>query len=136
VGRSDSADRSDARATVSVSCSDYRTTDLSKIGERFDAAYDTATTMTTAVGLSLLRKDGVFLDIHPTRGKGKFIRSIFNRRLKRLFCTPRSDILDGLARAAKEGKPRLLVAEVVLLSKAIRLVTARQHGGQGPVVMD
>jgi NADPH:quinone reductase-like Zn-dependent oxidoreductase len=79
---------------------DYRRTDLSKIGERFDVVYDTAATMTTAMGLGLLSQAGVFLDINPT--PGKFIRSIFNRRLKPIVCTPRFDILDGLARAAGE----------------------------------
>jgi len=141
-------------ATVSGSCSaaamgrasslgvqtifDYRTTDLSKISERFDIVYDTAATMTTAEGLSLLRKGGVFLDINPTIGK--FIYSIFNRRLKPIICTPRSDILDGLASAAKEGKLRLPVAEIVPLSEAISFVTTleagRKLGGKGLIVMD
>jgi NADPH:quinone reductase-like Zn-dependent oxidoreductase len=52
---------------------DYRQTDLSTIGERFDVVYDTAGTMATAVGLGLVRKDGVFLDIDPT--PVKFLRS-------------------------------------------------------------
>lgn len=141
-------------ATVSGSCSavamerarslgvqtvfDYRATDLSNISERFDVVYDTAATMTTAVGLNLLSKDGMFLDINPT--PGKFIRSIFNRRLKPIVCTPRSDILDGLARAAKDGKLRLPVAEIVSLSEAIRLISAleagRKLGGKGLVAMD
>lgn len=141
-------------ATVSGSCSagamerarslgiqsvfDYRTTDLSKIDERYDVVYDTAATMTTAVGLSLLRNNGVFLDIDPT--PGKFIRSIFNRRLKPIVCTPRPDILDGLARAARDGKLQLPVAEIVPLSEGIQLVTAleagRKLGGKGLVAMD
>ncbi|WP_197326178.1 NAD(P)-dependent alcohol dehydrogenase [Ralstonia solanacearum] len=117
---------------------DYRTTDLSTIGKRFDVVYDTAATMTTAMGLCLLDKDGVFLDINPT--PGKFIRSIFNQRLKPIVCTPRAEILDGLARAAKEGKVRLPVAEAVPLTEAVELVTAleggRKLGGKGLVVMD
>ncbi|WWL67679.1 zinc-binding dehydrogenase [Burkholderia pseudomallei] len=117
---------------------DYRTTDLSKLGERFDVVYDTAGTMTTKTGLSLLQRNGVFLDIDPT--PGKFLRSIFNRRLKPIVCTPRSDILDGLARAAKERKLRLPVAEIVPFSEAIPLITAleagRKLGGKGLVVMD
>jgi NADPH:quinone reductase-like Zn-dependent oxidoreductase len=141
-------------ATVSGSCSvgamerarslgiqvafDYRTTDLSKIDERYDVVYDTAATMTTAVGLGLLRKDGVFLDIDPT--PGKFIRSVFNRRLKPIVCTPRPDILDNLARAAREGMLQLPVAEIVPLSEAIQLVNAleagRKLGGKGLVAMD
>ncbi|QCP54177.1 NAD(P)-dependent alcohol dehydrogenase [Trinickia violacea] len=117
---------------------DYRTTDLSTTGKRFDVVYDTAATMTTAMGLSLLDKNGKFLDINPT--PGKFIRSIINQRLKPIVCTPRAEILDGLARAAKEGKVRLPVAETVPLTEAIRLVTAleggRKLGGKGLVVMD
>ena len=141
-------------ATVSGSCSagamerarslgiqvvvDYRATDLSRLDERFDVVYDTAATMTTAIGLGLLRKDGVFLDITPT--PGKFLRSIFNRRLKPIVCTPRSDILDSLARAAKERKLRLPVAEIVPLSEAIRFIAAleagRKLGGKGIVMMN
>lgn len=141
-------------ATVSGSCSagamqrardlgvqtvfDYRQTDLSKISERFDVVYDTAGTMTTAVGLGLVRKDGVFLDINPT--PVKFLRSFVNGRLKPIVCTPRSDILDGLARAAGDRKLRLPIAEIVPLRDAIRLITALESGskinGKGLVVMD
>jgi NADPH:quinone reductase-like Zn-dependent oxidoreductase len=127
-----------ARSLGVESVFDYRTTDLSKLGERFDVVYDTAAAMTTAVGLGLLRKDGVFLDIDPT--PGKFLRSIFNRRLKPIVCTPRSDILDGVARAAKERKLRLPVAEIVPLSEAIPLITALEAGrklsGKGLIAMD
>ncbi|MGO7565625.1 NAD(P)-dependent alcohol dehydrogenase, partial [Rhizobium johnstonii] len=63
---------------------DYRTTDLSKIIELYDVVYDTSATMEVAVGLGLLRKGGVFLDINPT--PAKFIRALqtigFSRRLK------------------------------------------------------
>lgn len=117
---------------------DYRRTDLSKIDERFDVVYDTAATMTTAVGLSLLRKEGVFLDIDPT--PGKIIRSIFNRRLKPIVCTPRPDILDRLADAAREGTFQVPIGEVVPLSEAIQLITAleagRKLGGKGLVMME
>ncbi|MBQ4780382.1 NAD(P)-dependent alcohol dehydrogenase [Pectobacterium versatile] len=117
---------------------DYRTTDLSKLGKRFDVVYDTAATMTVETGLSLLGPVGVFLDINPT--PGKFIRSIFNKRLKPIVCTPRADILDSLARAAKEEKLRLPVAETVPLSEAIQLVIAleggRKLGGKGLIAMD
>jgi NADPH:quinone reductase-like Zn-dependent oxidoreductase len=140
-------------ATVSRSCSaaamkraealgleavyDYRTTDLSTLDQRFDVVYDTAGTMTTDAGFGLLRKDGIFLDIDPTLPK--FLRSFVTRKLKPIVCTPRRDILDGLARAAGEGKLRLSVAEIVPLGEAIRLLTAleagRKLGGKGLVVM-
>jgi NADPH:quinone reductase-like Zn-dependent oxidoreductase len=116
---------------------DYRTTDLSKISERFDVVYDTSGKMTVATGLGLLRKDGVFLDINPT--PAKFIRAVFNRHLKPIVCTARADILDGLARAAGEGALKLPVAEVVPLKDAIPLVIALERGrklnGKGLVAM-
>jgi NADPH:quinone reductase-like Zn-dependent oxidoreductase len=141
-------------ATVSGSCSaaamqearalglqdvyDYRTTDLSMLSERFDVVYDTAATMTTAVGVGLLRKDGVFLDIDPT--PAKFLRALVNRKLKPIVCSPRAEILEGLARAAGQGRFRLPVAEIVPLSDAIRLLGTLEGGsrirGKALVVMD
>jgi NADPH:quinone reductase-like Zn-dependent oxidoreductase len=105
---------------------DYRSTDLSKIRERFDVVYDSAGTMTVATGLGLLRQGGVYLDITPT--PIKFIRAIFNRRLKPIVCTARADILDGLARAAGNENLRLPVAETVSLNDAIPLITALEAG--------
>ncbi len=67
-------------------CSSYRTTDLSRLGERFDVVYDTAATMPTSVGLALLREKGVLLDLDPT--PAKFLR---------VFCADRirhADFLD------------------------------------------
>lgn len=116
---------------------DYRITDLSKLKDRFDVVYDTAGTMAVATGLGLLRKGGVFLDINPT--PGKFIRAMFNRSLKPIVCTARADILDGLAKAAGEGRLRLPIAEVVPLKDAISLVKALEQGrklnGKGVVSM-
>ncbi|OBZ92052.1 alcohol dehydrogenase [Pararhizobium polonicum] len=105
---------------------DYRTTDLSRLEERFDAVYDTAGTMTVATGLGLLRNGGVFLDINPT--PVKFIRALFNRRLKPIVCTARADILDGLAKAAGEGQLRLPIAATVPLRDAIPQVIALEQG--------
>lgn len=105
---------------------DYRRTDLSTLSDRFDVVYDTAATMRTAVGLGLARKGGVFLDVDPT--PMKFLRSVFNRRLKPIICTARADILDGLARAAGAGKLRFPVAEIAPLKDAIPLLTALEKG--------
>jgi NADPH:quinone reductase-like Zn-dependent oxidoreductase len=117
---------------------DYRTTDLSKIRERFDVVYDTAATMPTAVGLSLLRKKGRFLDLNPT--PAKFIRAMFSKRLKVIVCTPRAEVLDSLALAAKHKDLRLPIAEIVPLHEAIPLITALEAGrklaGKALVGMD
>ncbi|MNY24150.1 hypothetical protein D3C86_1578470 [compost metagenome] len=126
-----------ARALGVQNVFDYRSTDLSRLSERFDVVYDTAATMSTRLGLALLREGGVFLDLDPT--PGKFIRSIFNRRLKPVVCTPRPDILDSLARAAESGKFRMPIAEIVPLNEAIGLVSALEAGrklsGKGLVAM-
>ena len=117
---------------------DYRATDVSKIGERFDVVYDTAATMTTAQGLGMLRKDGVFLDLNPS--PGKFIGAMFNRRLKPVICTPTAQMLDSLAQAARDENFRLPIGETVPLSEAIALITAletgRKVGGKSLVAMD
>ena len=105
---------------------DYQTTDLSKIRERFDVVYDTAGTMAVADGLGLLRQGGIYLDINPT--PIKFVRAIFNRKLKPIVCTARADILDALAGAAGNGKLRLPIAETVPLNDAIPLIAALEEG--------
>lgn len=105
---------------------DYRTTDVSTIGERFDVVYDTAATMTTAQGLGMLRKDGVFLDLNPS--PGKFIGALFNRRLKPVICTPTAEMLDGLVQAARDEDFRLPIGDIVPLSEAIALITVLEAG--------
>lgn len=141
-------------ATVSGSCSardverarslgvqivyDYRTTDLSAISTRFDVVYDTAATMTVSAGVALLRQGGVFLDLNP--GIGKFVRAIFDRRLKPVIGSPRAEILEKLADAAREGKFRIPIGETVPLNAAVQLITelerGRKLGGKGLVAMD
>ena len=141
-------------ATVSGSCSagamqrartlglqgvyDYRSTDFSRLGERFDVVYDTAATMHVAVGLSLLREKGVFLDIDPT--PGKFLRSFVNRKLKPVVCSARAEVLDHVARAAGEGSLLLPVAHIVPLGDAVRLIgdieAGKKIGGKGLIAMD
>jgi NADPH:quinone reductase-like Zn-dependent oxidoreductase len=117
---------------------DYRTTDLSTITTRFDVVYDTAATMTVSAGVALLRQGGVFLDLNP--GIGKFVRAIFDRRLKPVIGSPRAEILEKLADAASEGKFRILIGETVPLSAAVQLITelegGRKIGGKGLVAMD
>jgi NADPH:quinone reductase-like Zn-dependent oxidoreductase len=141
-------------ATVSGSCSagamqraralglqkiyDYRVTDFSRLGERFDIVYDTAATMPTSVGLSLLRENGVLLDLEPT--PAKFLRSFVTRKLKLVICSARAEILDRVALSAGEGRLRLPVGEVAPLSQGIRLVAeleaGKKIGGKGLIAME
>jgi NADPH:quinone reductase-like Zn-dependent oxidoreductase len=117
---------------------DYRTMDLSTIAARFDVVYDTAATMTMSAGMAMLRQSGVFLDLNP--GPGKFIRAVFDRRLKPIIGSPRAEILEKLADAARENKFKIPIGEVVSLNAAIQLITelekGRKLGGKGIVAMD
>lgn len=141
-------------ATVSGSCSagdierakllgvetvyDYRTSPPSTITERFDIVYDTSATMSVATGLSMLRKNGVYVDLNP--GPAKFIRATFNRHLKVVVCSPRVEILDKVADAALNGKLRIPIGEVVPFSAATKLITqlerGRKLGGKAVVAME
>ncbi|MBO9136500.1 NAD(P)-dependent alcohol dehydrogenase (plasmid) [Rhizobium sp. B230/85] len=117
---------------------DYRTTDLSKIADRFDVVYDTAATLTLSDGMSMLSKGGVFLDLNP--GLGKFIRAAFDRRLKPIIGSPRAEILEKVAEAASAGKFKIPIGKTVSLDSAIPLIgeleRGRKLGGKGVVAME
>jgi NADPH:quinone reductase-like Zn-dependent oxidoreductase len=117
---------------------DYRTTDLSAIATRFDIVYDTAATMTVPAGLSMLRNGGVYVDLNP--GPAKFIRSMFNRRLKIVIYSPRSEILERLADAAQDGKFSIPIGQIVPLSESIKLIAelekGRKLGGKAVLEME
>ncbi len=126
AGSCSAADMERMRALGVQTLFDYRTTDLSAIADRYDIIYDTAATMSIDQGLRLLNKNGVFFDLNPT--PRTFIRSLFNRRLKPLIGAPRFEVLDLLARAAREGKFRLPIGRVVPLDGAIGLITELEAG--------
>ncbi|PPU60771.1 hypothetical protein XcodCFBP4690_16965 [Xanthomonas codiaei] len=117
---------------------DYRATALSSLAARFDVVYDTAASMRVAEGVALLRQGGSYLDLNP--GPGKFIRAVFDRRLKPIICTPRPEILEKLAGAALENRFKLPIGETVALSDAIGLISeleqGRKLGGKGVVAME
>lgn len=116
---------------------DYRQTDLAAIDGRFDVVYDTAGTLPVGTGLRLLKHNGVLLDIHAT--PGKFFRAFLNRKLKLFFCTPRPEILDGIASAAVNGKMRMTIGKTVPLGEGIRLIadleTGRKINGKGLIAI-
>ncbi|PYE29785.1 NADPH:quinone reductase-like Zn-dependent oxidoreductase [Rhizobium sp. PP-F2F-G38] len=117
-----------ARSLGVTSVYDYRTTDVSKIASRFDVVYDTAATLTLSDGMSMLREGGVFLDLNP--GLGKFIRAVFDRRLKPIIGTPRAEILDKVAEAAGAGNFGIPIGKVVSLDHAIALIAELERGGK------
>ncbi|WP_434573928.1 NAD(P)-dependent alcohol dehydrogenase [Pseudomonas sp. Z3-8] len=117
---------------------DYRNMQLSSVANRFDVVYDTAATLPVSKGVATLKSGGVFLDLNP--GPGKFVRAVFDRRLKMIIGSPRAEILDQLAKAASERSYNVRVAETVSMSEAIRLITelekGRKLGGKGVIAME
>lgn len=108
---------------------DYRDLDFASLGRRFDVVLDASTTMPVATGMKLVYKDGKFLDLEP--GPAKFIRAIFDKRLKPIICSPRPDLMASLAELAATGKLSLPVSEVTTLSDAVAAIT-RIECGAGP----
>ncbi|MDX9669360.1 MULTISPECIES: NAD(P)-dependent alcohol dehydrogenase [unclassified Pseudomonas] len=137
-GSCSARDMERARALGVQTVYDYRTMDLSTITTRFDVVFDTAATMKMSAGMAMLRQSGVLLDLNP--GPGKFIRAIFDRRLKPVIGSPRADILEKLADAARENNLRMPIGEIVSLNAAIQLITelekGRKLGGKGIVAME
>jgi NADPH:quinone reductase-like Zn-dependent oxidoreductase len=132
-GSCNAASTANARVAGLKHVYDYKTMDFAKVTERFDVVFDTAATMSAALAYPLLRRSGVFLDINPM--PGKFIRALFDRRLKPIVCSARPDILAEIAGAAANGKLVLPIGEVVPLSQATQLISqleaGRRIGGRG-----
>lgn len=105
---------------------DYRVTDPSMLPDKFDVVLDAAATLSTAAGIGLLRKGGVFTTVDPT--PARFVRAVFDRRLKPIVGTPRADLLDTLAKAALDKAFRLPIAEIVPLAEAIPLIASIEGG--------
>ncbi|TCP65635.1 NAD(P)-dependent alcohol dehydrogenase [Sphingomonas sp. PP-CE-1G-424] len=105
---------------------DYRVTDPAEIVEKFDVVFDAAATLSTAVGVGMLRKGGTFATVDPT--PIRFLRGLFDKRVKPIVATPRADLLDTLAHAARDKGFRLPVAQIVPLRDAIALIAALEGG--------
>jgi len=141
-------------ATVSGSCSardmeraralgvqtvyDYHTTNVQAITSRFDIVYDTSATMTVSSGLAMLAPGGVYLDLNPS--PGKLIQSLFYRKLKPVIGSPRAEILEKLAGFAEEGKFKISIGQIEMMSRAIQLIKeleyGRKLGGKGVIAME
>jgi NADPH:quinone reductase-like Zn-dependent oxidoreductase len=116
---------------------DYRKTDLAALRDRFDVVYDTAATMPTALGLSLLKPRGVLLDLNPD--PVKFLRALVSRRYKVVICSANPANLGQVAAAAARGQLRLPVGKTASLREGIALISdieaGRKIGGRGLIAM-
>jgi NADPH:quinone reductase-like Zn-dependent oxidoreductase len=116
---------------------DYRNMDLDQLARSFDVVFDTSGSMPLSSGMKLLKSGGVFLDIHPT--PAKFLRSVFDRRLKVVICNATAQILDSIAKTAQAGKLKIAIGKTVRLEESIALITALERGtkigGKGLIAM-
>ncbi|MES3046768.1 NAD(P)-dependent alcohol dehydrogenase [Sphingomonas faeni] len=117
-----------ARSLGMAEVYDYRVTDATKIVEKFDVVFDAAGTLSTASGLSMLRKGGTFTTVDPT--PARFLRAMFDNRVKPIVATPRADLLDTLAHAARDKGFRLPIAQIVPLCDAIALIGDIEGGNK------
>lgn len=105
---------------------DYRSADLNSLGDHFDVVYDTSGQLPVGVGLHLLKKSGVLLDIHFT--PAKLLRSLVSWRLKLFNCAPSPKLLDGVSDAAAKCRLRISVGETAPLAEASRLIAELEAG--------
>lgn len=137
-GNCSARDMNRVRALGVATVYDYRTTDLSSIPGRFDVVYDTAASMTVPAGIAMLHPGGVYLDLNPA--PGKFLRALFDSRLKPIVGSPRAEILERVAEAAQYGKFSIPIGQTVPLDDAIQLIAeleqGRKLGGKGVVAME
>jgi NADPH:quinone reductase-like Zn-dependent oxidoreductase len=120
---------------------DYAATspaDLPDLRGAFDVVFDTNGTLPVGAAMRMLTKTGVFLDINAS--PAKFLHAALARRHKIFVCTPATQILTDVARAAAGGGLRMAVGETVPLEAATGLITelekGRKIGGKGLILLD
>ncbi|MEV0407624.1 NAD(P)-dependent alcohol dehydrogenase [Actinoallomurus sp. NPDC050550] len=138
AGSCSAASASRARELGVAAVYDYATSDLSGLRGVFDVVYDTSGALPVKTAMRMLNTTGVFLDINAT--PAKFLHSAFNRRHKIFNCTPTTQTLTEVARAAVDGSLRMPIGETVTLDSAIDLITdlekGRKIGGKGLILID
>ena len=107
---------------------DYRTMDLAQFERSFDVVFDTSGSMPLGSALKLLVPHGAFIDIHPS--PAKFLRSVFDKRLKVVICAATTEILGALGNAAQAGKLSIAIGKTVRLEESIELITALEGGSK------
>ncbi|MET7339183.1 zinc-binding dehydrogenase [Nonomuraea sp. NPDC005650] len=137
AGSCSEASASRARELGVSTIYDYATSDLSEVRGVFDVVFDTSGALPVKTAMRMLNTTGVFLDINAT--PAKFLHAAFNRRHKIFNCSPTTQILAEVARAAVDGSLGTLIGETVPLESAVDLITdlekGRKIGGKGIILM-
>jgi NADPH:quinone reductase-like Zn-dependent oxidoreductase len=96
----------------------------------FDVIFDTAGTLDLRRGMSLLRPDGVFIDINPT--PAKVLRGMLTRRYKIVFATMGMKHLADIAEWAAQGKLRSTIGRERPFSEAVETIASAESGARVP----
>lgn len=104
-------------------------------GENFDAVFDTLGTLSVSDGLSMLKPDGVFVDINPT--PRRLARGLLSRRYKLAFATMGIKHLSAIAELANKGALKLAVGIEAPFDDAVRTLAQTEAGPRisGKVVL-
>ncbi len=112
--------------------------DYSGMKGKFDIFLDTSGQLPLAARLGMLNKHGVVAELLVT--PGKYNRSLFNRKIKIVICTPTHLILEQIARAAATQKLKIPIGKTVAFKNAIELITeieqGKKIGGKGVLIME
>jgi NADPH:quinone reductase-like Zn-dependent oxidoreductase len=115
---------------------DYKKLNPANYQETFDVVFDTSGTLSPRLGLQMVKRSGKFITIHPSLAG--FLRSMFARRFKVVFCKPSLSILEKIAVAATSGKLCPTIGKTVPFANAIELITDLEQGkrinGKGVLV--
>jgi NADPH:quinone reductase-like Zn-dependent oxidoreductase len=122
------ASRLDEASTLGVrEAIDYRTFDAKNYRGRFDVILDTHGALSPSQCDAMLERGGVALHIVPT--PQKLIWSVLSPRHQTIFARLTPHVVDGIVRAAEEGKLAPTIDRVVPLSNAISAIIELEKTG-------
>lgn len=93
---------------------------------KFDAVFDTLGTLGVSDGLSMLKPQGVFVDINPT--PARFLRGMLSRRYKLAFAAMGTKYLPAIAELAANGTLRPAIGLELPFSEAVKAITDAEMG--------
>lgn len=125
-GSCSAAQQPRARDLGVAEVNDYATYDPALSAGAYDVVYDTAGTLPVKTAMQMLTKHGTFLDINAT--PRKFLHSALVRRHKIFFCTPTTELLTHVAKAATDGSLTASIGTTTDLDGAIGIIGQLENG--------
>lgn len=114
---------------------DYSENNYWKKSEPFDLVFDTAGLMKQSDGFSMLKANGIFVDINPT--PKSMLTGLFKPKYKFTFATAGMKYLPDFATLANDGKLRPKIGREVSFASAIEAISNIENGigGKGRTVI-